>query len=330
MFERFSISTYKTIKICYLIVQTVVKVVEWRDVKEYLVREVKNESLSDDTGSPSSIYQKDILFDKSSNYDENGTKYEIDELRSDDELVELLGEDFAVETDHYPSVEQFGYSMQDDGFTLKSESLNREYKVAGEDSGYHSILGTPFGDNLWEIYSGPEDQVKGTKRNSSIPCDLSESEVSDDIGLMVDTMEQVENKLYEDERNILFTSNYTQDVDRLERGQELAEDSKKIRDADANLNLESVSPRMAMSKRMSGSLSPLVQFKHERASLRGLFIDGFRFSELESDKIYGITLLDKDNGEQEKLSKRIADKSNEFFQNAESYAEYILEEDERI
>ncbi len=307
-----------------------VKVVEWRDVKEYLIREVKDESLSDDIDSPSSVYQRDILFDKSNNYDENGTRYEIDEVRSNAELVELLGEDFAIETDLYPDVERFGYSMQDDRFTLQSEDLNREYKIAGEDSGYQSILGTPFGDDLWEIYSGPEDQVKGVKRDSSSPSDLSKSEVSDDIGLMVDTMNQVEKKLYEDKRNILFSSNYIQDVSRLERGQELAEDSKKIRDADANLNLDGVKPRMAMSKKMSGSLDPLIQFKHERASLRGLFIEGFRFPELENDKVYAITLLDKDNGEQEKLSKRIADKSNEFFQNAESYAKYILKKDGRI
>jgi hypothetical protein len=304
--------------------------VELEDVEDFLVEAAREEEFEDGFNSPNSIYERSILFEKSENYDNEGTRYELDAARTDEELVSLLGEDFTVEIDSYPCIRQFGYSMEDDRFTLKSENDKEEYKFAAEDSGFYSAIGTPFNDRVWELYLDQGDNLNGVNRSDNNACDLNDSNIGRKMDLMIETMNQIEQKLYEDGKNILFTSNYRNDVERLPRGRALSSESKKIRDADTNLNLNSVTPTMAMTKRMSDALNPLIQFKHKRASLRGLFVDGFRFDGAENDKLYGVTLLDKDNSEQEKLSREIRDSSNNFFQDAESYARHILESDDIV
>lgn len=305
---------------------------DWSDVAGLLkenVEEMELEDSYDDLDSSGSVYDEEAVFERTEN-DFEGSVYSLESERSGQEIVELLGSDFSVEVDVYPDVEKFGYSLDDDTFTLDTGDRVEKYGFGMEKSGFYAGVGNPFNSEIWEIFTEREGEVRGYNRTRDDVVDLTGSALDERLGLMTSTMDQVKSKIANKDSNIVMTSNYRQDVERLENGEQLATDSKKIQDADANLSLSNVTPMMAMEKPMSTGLNPLIQFKEKGVSLRALFIEGYRLESTEDDKVYGIALLDKNNGEQDELSDKIEDKNNGFFDDAKDYAEMVIDQDPKL
>lgn len=293
----------------------------WKNLKDFLEPEVESLDIDGqrtEVESPNNVQEREFIFEQRNNSGA-GARYEAE---TEEGAVE-------VHVDEYPDVEMFGYDPVSDRFTMRtSNGMTEEYAYGSQEEGFIGAVGTPFGNEIWDLFYQVDGANLGGRNRASDRSgltDISGSGVEEKLGLMAETKRQVSSYLADDQdSNIVLTSEYREDVERLPNGHRMDRGSSAIEDIETNLEL-GVGPSQAFKKRLTYTLHPFLQAVHGRTH-RALFVEGYRFPDADDNKVYGLRLLNKRRDEQDELSRQIR-RNNTFYDESMEYARDILRTD---
>ncbi len=291
-------------------------------MRDFLEPEVESLDIggeSNSADSDSNLHERDLIFSKE-DVSDDGVRYEAE---IGDDVVE-------VQVDEYPNIESFGYDPAKDRFTMKTSEGNiEEYVYASREQNFIGAIGTPFGNEIWELFYDTDQKTLGG-RNRAVDGsglrNLSSSDVGEKMKLMNETKKTISSyREGESENNIVLTDRYREDMDRLHGAERMGRDGKAIPTMDENLGLSGIEPVNVCEKPLNDNMHPLLQVdKYDK--YRALFIEGYRVEGAQDDKLYGLRILDKNKGEQDQLSQKIR-KNNTYPDSGTEFAENILDEE---